>query len=261
MTVRGHHPIDISPNHITPLQTDPNVKRVYLFPQFAAQLGPNFDKIRVATACFNPDLYHANEPKDPRLVVRLAPCRQVKDLQFFMRVAKRCPNHRFVLAVCRTIGSEGHELELAEYNRSLGNPVEFHVDMLNAEAAALCRKAGTYLYTVGPDETYAMPISISEAMGAGCYLLSRNLPGASYHIGESGRVYADEEEAVRLIRQTETWSESKWRRIRQRSTRRANQHFASPKVLRPILQDWLAIAADAQRVTSFAETSTLARAA
>jgi len=242
LTVRGHHPGDADLDQIEPLHSDPAVGRIFLFPHLAARLGPRLGKVRVAAACFDPELYHPGGEKDPRLVVRLAPARQVKDLKLFLRVAARCPNHRFVMAVCRTIGSECHEQELLAYNASLGSPVDLRVEVSHAEAAALCRAAGIYLYTVCPDQEYAMPISVSEAMGAGCHILARNLPGAAGHVGAAGQLYADEDEAVHLIRQTEAWDAERWRQVRNASIDRAYRHFVSTTVLRPVLEEWLAVA-------------------
>jgi hypothetical protein len=242
LTVRGRHPSDADLDRIEPLHADPAVARIFLFPHLAARLGPRFGKVRVAAACFDPERYHPDPEMDPRLVVRLAAAHRVKDLKLFLRVAARCPNHRFVLAVCRTSGGERHEEELLACNASLGCPVDLRVGVSHAEAAALCRAAGTYLYTVGPDQEYAMPISISEAMGAGCHILSRNLPGAAGHVGEAGQLYADEDEAVDLIRQTEAWDAERWRQVRNASIDRAYRHFVCTTVLRPVLEEWLAVA-------------------
>jgi hypothetical protein len=242
LTVRGHRPLDDDLDQIETLQSDPSVARIFLFPHIAAPLGPRFDKVRVAAACFDPELYYPDGEKDPRLVVRLAPALEVKDLKLFLRVAARCPNHRFVLGLSPAIGGEGCIEKLLAYNASLGSPVDLRVQVSHAEAAALCRAAGISLYTFCPDLGYGMPISVSEAMGAGCHVLSPNLPGAAGHIGEAGQLYADEDEAVHLILQTEAWDAERWRQVRNASIDRAYRHFVSTTVLRPVLQEWLAVA-------------------
>jgi glycosyltransferase involved in cell wall biosynthesis len=241
LTVRAHHPHDREPRVIEPLHADPTVRRIYMFPQFASMLGPGYSKVRPVVACYDPELYYAPPRKDPRLVVRVSPCRRVKELELFIRVAARCPSHRFVLAVVNL--ERDYREQLAKLNRSLGSPVEILQDLQHADVSALVREAGTYLYTVLPTEEYSMPISISEALGAGCYVLARRSEGARVHVGTTGDLYDDEDEAVRLVQETTGWDDDKWRQVREAALDRARAEFASPVALRSILDDWVKIPA------------------
>lgn len=244
LTVRGHHPHDCQSKIIDPLHADPTVRRIYMFPQFASKLGPGYSKVRSISACYDPELYYTTSRKDSRLIVRASPARPVKELELFIRVAARCPSHRFVLAVCRASKSPDHHKELMKFNRSLGNPVNLRVNIQHAEVSALVRKAGLYLYTVLPTEEYSMPISVSEAIGAGCYVLARRSEGARAHLGMTGALYDDEDQAVELIQETLEWDEDHWRHVRQMTVNRAAE-LASPTILRPIYEDWRSIAATA----------------
>jgi hypothetical protein len=241
LTVRGHHPYDFRREIADALQIDPVVCGVYIYSRFAARLPAGYSKILPVDACFDPSLYFVENEKDSKLVVRVAPARTVKELDLFIRVAARCPAHKFVL-VAGTTAELTCPDQLRDYNRKLGNPVDLRIDASHKEIAELVRKAGIYMYTVMPGEEYSMPISVSEAMGAGCYVLNRACEGARSHLGEAGSLYENEEEAVRLISETLSWSSRQWDHEKEKSLVRAEE-LASPRILRPVLDDWLKIAA------------------
>ena len=240
LTVRGHHPHDYSPKIANALQEDPVVRSVYMFKHFADLLSEKYTKVIPVDACFDPVLYYPDPQKDTKLVVRTSPARKVKDLDFFIRVAARCPQHRFVLVPCTT-AENLYPDELRELNRSLGSPVEIRVDISHQEISSLMRKAGIYLYTVSPKEEYAMPISVSEAIGAGCYVLNRDSHNARVHNGNAGGFYSTEDEAVAVVNDSLTWSSKRWNDEMAKTLLRAEE-LASPRVVRPILDDWLKIA-------------------
>lgn len=240
-TVRGHHPYDFSPKFADALQSDPVVRGVYMYSRFAAKCPTTYTKVIPVDACFDPYLYFPETEKDPRLVVRVAPARAVKELDLFIRVASRCPTHRFVLAAATTSEHTCPD-QLRELNRKYGEPVDLCIDASHQEVSALMRKAGIYLYTVRPSEEYSMPISVSEALGAGCYVLNRASEGARLHLGGAGSLYENEDEAVRLIKETINWSREQWDQEKAKALVRAEE-LASPRVLRPVLDDWLKIAA------------------
>ncbi len=89
-----------------------------------------------------------------------------------------------------------------------------------------------------------MPISVSEALGAGCYVLARGSEGARAHLGETGALYDNEDQAVELIQATFEWDEAHWRDMRQITLDRAAE-LAGPTVLRPIYEDWRRFATNA----------------
>jgi Glycosyl transferase family 2 len=243
-TVRGHG-FDFSPDLAIAAEQDPVIRAIYLFPHLANACPPGLGKVRPMTSCFNPDRFYPVERKDPRLVLHAGAGLLTKDIPLFMRVARECPNHRFVLAVVRCNDSEAVVDELVEQNRSLGSPVDLRVNVPLDEMASLVRKAGIYLHTHAPDGTYGMPASVCEAMATGAYVIGRRCAASEDYIGEESHCYDDEEQAARLIRMTTEWSRERWHQAQVRAIDRAYGHFVDSVVLRPILEDWMSIAAHA----------------
>ncbi len=206
LTVRGHHVYDFTPKMRDFLQSDSVVARVYIYEYFASKLPKKFTKFYPVDACFDPYLYYPADEKDRRLVLRVAPARTVKELDFFMRVATQCPEHRFIL-VAGTTAERDCPYRLMEYNRKLGEPIDLRIDISHRDVAALMRTAGIYMYTVRPSEEYSMPISVSEALGSGCYVLNRESERARLHQAGAGDFYVDENSAACLIKETLHWSE------------------------------------------------------
>jgi hypothetical protein len=241
LTVRGHHPCDFRRDIAQSLQSDPVVQGIYIYERFASMLPRAFTKILSVDACFDPAQYFFESNKDRTLVLRVAPARTVKELDFFIRVAKRCPSHRFVL-IAGTTSEQACPGQLEEINQRYGAPVELYIDASHAEISALMRKAGIYLYTVKPSEEYSMPISVSEAFGAGCYVVNRASEGAKSHMGGAGSFYENEDDAVRLIEETLQWTPEKWTAEEAKALAQA-EALAGPHVLRPVLNHWLKLAA------------------
>src|SRR5262249_43207123 len=127
LTIRGH---DFTPSAdlIGSLQHDDTVASLYLPPHIAAA-HRDHDKVRSMSASFNGDLYYPGAAKDPRLVVRYGPALPSMDYLSFFQTAQACPRHRFVLVVAACAANERYVEELASCNRSLGSPVELHVDL------------------------------------------------------------------------------------------------------------------------------------
>jgi glycosyltransferase involved in cell wall biosynthesis len=124
-----------------------------------------------------------------------------------------------------------------QLNDSLGGPVEIRVNVPYCEAAKLSGEAGIYLHTCDPAEPFGMPVSIGEAMAAGCYALVRKLPGAGNYVDKGGACFESLDDAVTLIRQTDLWSDERWEQQRRASVESARR-FANEAVLDQILKDW-----------------------
>src|SRR5262249_28094140 len=101
LTVRDHA-FDFSPELLETLQSDPTVRHIYLFPHLASLLNGR-EKIRPMNVAFNGELYCPAPDKDRRLVVRVGAGLPTKEMAAFFRTAQLCPNHRFVLALCRCV--------------------------------------------------------------------------------------------------------------------------------------------------------------
>ena len=82
-----------------------------------------------------------------------------------------------------------------------------------------------------------------DCQAAGCTILARDVDGARAYLGDAGQVYADEDEAVRLVKATESWSDEQWADAARRSVNRAHKAFDDHEVLLPLRQSWIDIAA------------------
>lgn len=241
MTVRGHG-AEFTEERLRALEEAPGIAVVYQFPHLIPPAGLGSDRVRTMTSCFDPELYFPAGEKDRRMVVRTGLASPPKDMKTFLRVAARCPRHRFVLIPCFSIGFPQHLDEILEYNRSLGSPVEILPNLPHRETADLVRRAAIHLHTHALTEPFGMPVSIAEAMAAGCYLIGRRCAAVEAYLGEAGRTYESEDEAVTLVTETLHWDEERWRRAYLVSLDRAYAHFLGPKVLAPLLEDWSRLA-------------------
>ncbi len=241
LTVRGHG-FEITPARLRLLADDPVVRAVYL-PTYGEPMGVTSPKFRSLMTAFNPDVYYPGTAADPALVVRASTGIPTKDLEAFVRIARRCPAHRFVLILCRAARMERSTDEIVAYNRAQGSPVDVRIDVPHEEIGAVLRCAGLYLHTFAGVAPYGMPISIAEAMASGAHCIARRFGGAAQYVGEAGRVWDTEDDAVALIRETEAWDGPRWQEARSTSVERAFRLFADAVTLRPILDDWLRLRA------------------
>jgi hypothetical protein len=212
------------------------IARVFQLPHLTAPgLG---GKVTAMSPCFDPELYHPGAKKDDRLVVGTASANGSKDMETFVRVAHRCPNHRFVLVLCCGADEPDRVDQLIELNRSLGDPATVLPNLPRCEIRDLVQQAAIYL----DSNPFAMSVAIAEAMATGCYIIGPGSHAAAAFIGEAGRVYNTEDEVVELISETSSWNEEGWRRARMASIDRAFGNFAGPRVLEPLYREWLSIA-------------------
>jgi glycosyltransferase involved in cell wall biosynthesis len=247
LTVRGHG-FEFTTEVVKRLDRDKTVRGIYLFPHYADLCKSSSGKIRSTPIGFDPDFYHPCKAKDRRLVVRTAAGLPTKNFQAFFETAALCPDHHFVLAICHVYLKEDYVDEVIKMNERMGNPVEIRVDLQHEEMSELMRRAGIYLHTADPKEPFGMPISISEAMATGSYLIGLNHPPSASYIGEAGKLYRTPEEAAKLIRATESWSDLDWEQAHTRSVDRAYQNFVNINVYRPLVEHWQALLRNSTRI-------------
>lgn len=248
MTVRGHS-YEFATKSVKKLLRDPAVRSVYLFPHFAQQIGGS-PKIHPMTSAFNEDWFYPSANKDRRLVLRTGAGKPTKGLESFLEIASRCPQHRFVLVLGLLPNLDDYVGRLLAENRRLGSPVEIRQNLSNEESAALMREAGIYLHTYGDDEPFGMPVSIAEALATGAFALARDLPGAAEYLGTAGTLYRTHEEAAQAIQRTLSWTDDDWKSQQAQAVAVAQQRFASERVLRPLLNDWLSLEALESEITA-----------
>jgi glycosyltransferase involved in cell wall biosynthesis len=245
ITVRGHG-FDSSRKKARKAARDPLVAAAFPFPQFVPRLPWNRRKIHGVPVGFDATLYSPGTNKDRRLVARAGVGIPSKDYNFFFEVAKRCPDHRFVLALCPAYTVEYYVDEVVAMNEALGRPAEIRHGLQHEQVAELLREAGIYLHTSLPDEPFGMPISIAEAMASGCTLIGRKLGVSAEYIGDAGVTYTSLDQAVAQVQRTLAWSDAEWAAAGKRSVERAFGNFESTKSLEPIVARWREIARAAE---------------
>ncbi len=241
LTARGHW--HFVTKQLEKIERDDTIVRLYMYPHLARKYGSASAKILPMTACFHHEWLAPRVAKDRKMVVRTAACKKPKDLATFIRIAQKLPDYRFVMILC-SLGPNDHYRELEQLNRDLGSPVEMIHDISYPEVATYLAQAGIYLHTYSPTVSFGMPVSIAEAMAAGCAIIARDVEGAADYIGDAGRLYTDEDDAVALVRATEAWSDAEWAEADRKSRERAFTVYDDRNILVPLLEDWKVIAAE-----------------
>lgn len=246
VTVRAHR----FPNEldgIDDMTRNDDVKAIFVFPRFARE----FDSPKVIPM---PVAYDSHrfadwkmEEKDRRLVVRTVAGRPHKGLEDFMVTSRKCPLFRFVLVV-DSGGWEGKAEELARY---LDARVEIRSCITDREVAALMKEAAIYLSTSDPEfgAPFGMPISLAEAMGAGCLTVARNVPGMLDYLGPCSALYETTDQAARIINATMGWTPQQWWAAARLATEQAVKYHDG-MVLPVLLETWrkLAMAQNSHRM-------------
>ncbi|MFO0989385.1 MAG: glycosyltransferase [Alphaproteobacteria bacterium] len=242
VTVRDHD-FEPSPELVRRVLEIPHLRRAYLLPGGAAP--PRDEKLASMAPCFDTALFRPARRKDPKLVLRAASQLTRGAAAFVVDLAKRLPEHRVVLAIAR--GAEADADAVRALAAGSGSPVELVIGVERREMAALFDAAGIYLHGAAApaDAAHARlgaPVSIAEAMATGAYVLVRDVPALKRYVGDAGAAYDGLEEAAALIRATRAWSDAQWRQARLRAVERAFEFHADEIVLRPLFDDWCAIA-------------------
>lgn len=237
LTVRGHG-FEFTTEIVAKLDKETIVRGIYLFPHHAERCRSSSGKVRAMQVAFDSDLYYPCEEKDRRTVMRTGCALPTKDYETFFRTAQLCPDHHFLLVVCHGLLVEEYLNEVIRESKKFGDLVEIKVDVQHEEMSELMRRAGIYLHTTDPNEPFGMPISISEAMATGSYIIGRQLPASASYIGEAGKLYRTPEEAAELIRETRQWADGEWRQAYVCSVDRAYRNFAHTKVVGPMVEHW-----------------------
>jgi len=240
ITVRGHA-FEFTTQLVAELDGHPAIQGIYLFPHLAAEFASS-EKVRTLPVSFDPSLYRPGRQKDLRLVIRTGCALPTKDYLGFLRAAQLCPEHKFKLVLCHAYLKEDYLDEVVEINRQMGSPVEILVDLQHEDVATLICRAGIYLHTNDANSRFGMPISISEAMASGCFLIARRSPAAYDYVQDAGDLYESPEEAADLVKQTAGWSQLRWKDAQRRSVDRAFSNFLNVGVLEPLVGQWRSLA-------------------
>jgi glycosyltransferase involved in cell wall biosynthesis len=233
MAVRGHG-FDHDQAVLDALLDDPGVV-VHLFPHLAGAPHPRQRPLPVA---FDQERYPPHGDKDRGLVVRTGVGLRTKDYETFFEVAARCPDHRFVLSLCRGYLVEDQTDEIVARCESLGAPVEVLVDAPLDEVTDLVARAGIYLHTHGRLHTWGMSVSIAEALGTGCYVVAPDLRGMRAYVGHAADLYPDARHAAALIQQTVHWDDDRWRAQWCSASDHVHRNYGATDVAESMLHQW-----------------------
>jgi len=242
------HGFDVHAHQFRHLLEQPWLHRVYAFPRQPALLELPDPRVLAVPAAFDTSYFGPAARKDPRLVVRAGACLPSKDIPLFFELARRMPSHRFVFAGIKVNDFEDFPDELRRIASEMDSPVDLRFNLPREEVAELIGNAGVYLHTINPPGAkhgapIGQPISIAEAMATGAWTLVRDLPELADYVGDAGATYRDIDEAEALLRQSMAWSPGDWRERAVRACDRAFWNHADDIALRPIFDDWLALAA------------------
>lgn len=238
VTIRGHS-YDFTEANVQARLKCPYVRRIYLFPHFAARFGGERRVMQLPVA-YDSNRYSLlpASQKDKHLVLRTCAAKPTKGITDFLRVSALCPEFRFVL-LANTVG-DGWIATLREMVKTVGR-VELREDVPNDIAAMWTRRAGVYLDTNDPKgHSFGMPISVAEAMATGSAVFIRGSREATDYVGDGGWLYWNVEEAAARIRDTASWTSDQWKETGRRAFARA-QNFADRNVLPAVLEDWRGI--------------------
>jgi hypothetical protein len=238
------HGFEFQDGLLRALETHPATARMYLFDHLRVKVPWSSPKFRTSTSSFLPPLYPPApwQEKDRHLVLRTGAGLPTKGYRDFFAVAKACPQHRFVLVIGRALLRESMIEEIIGWRDEMQAPVEIKVSLQHEEVAALMAQAAIYLYTINPDSTFGMPVSIQEAMATGAWPLVRGLEGARQYLGQAGALYHSPGQAAALINETLTWTDAQWQAVWKASLDRAWAAFPNEEVMAPIVEDWRELA-------------------
>jgi glycosyltransferase involved in cell wall biosynthesis len=222
---------------------------VYAYPSQIGSLGIDDARLLPVPVAFDAEAFLPSAAKDPRLVVRTSAALPAKDLEMFLELAKRLPEHRFVLAVVTCQGCEDVVHSLQRRNEELQSPVQLLVDVQRAGIIDLVGRAAIYIHTMCPPGTanatsVGQPISVAEAMATGCYCLVRDQPELASLVADAGATYRDIDDIAAKIAATQAWSAAEWKATRSRAIERAFVHHAGSLALQSIYSDWVHLSSD-----------------
>lgn len=234
VTVRGHS-FDWDLGRLDTVSKIRKVKKIFLFPHFAA-LTKNKKAIALPVA-YDSRLHVPSHEKDGRQVIRLAAGLPTKGLMKIFAIAKGCPDHKFTLVLSSAGGAEGFAQSVAESKERPEN-VEVLSDISEVDAVRRNAEAGIYLDTYDPaGHAFGMPISIVEAMATGSFVLAERHPDAIGYVGTGGMMYHDVNEAIRMIRDSESFMPTAWTALAGNAMDWAKK-FQDKNVLPVLIEEW-----------------------
>jgi glycosyltransferase involved in cell wall biosynthesis len=242
VTIRSHG-FDVTAQSVAECAAIPGMRSIYMYPHQAAQFAAAGGILKPLNVAFDSSRFYPRLGRDNRRVLRAGACLPSKDLDAFIRIAARCPEYQFILALARKPGKADLALldDLVCLNKSLNARVDIRIDVPYGEMALLTAGAGVYLHTFGFKAPLGMPISIAESMACGAVPLVRDCdPGRSY-AGNGAEYYTTQDDAVAILKKMLDWPPAEWSARSAMNADHAFRNYADTVVLRHILDDWQSI--------------------
>ncbi len=96
-----------------------------------------------------------------------------------------------------TVGFEATPSALVRACEELGNPPLLQMNMVREDVLALLPRTAVSIYTMRPGERFGMPMSIVDALCAGCSVIVPDWPEAIEYAGPDARAYRTAEDIAR----------------------------------------------------------------
>ena len=127
------------------------------------------------------------------------------------------------LIIGATIDFEDNPSELVRACEELGNPPLLQMNMIRQDVLALLAQTAVFIYTLRPEARFGMPMSIVDALCAGCSVIVPDRPEAIEFAGPNARPYRTAEDIARHAREVlagGTGVREEWEQNREHGLRR-----------------------------------------
>jgi glycosyltransferase involved in cell wall biosynthesis len=250
VTIRGHS-FDFNRDTVRKLAAQPNVRQIWLFPHFAAEVF--HPKIAPLTSCFDNSLYYPNPAPTSAThqVFRTGAGLPGKGIEGFIAAARKCPDMKFVLAITRSLPPD--DIFPDVIGRNMPDNIEYHISIQREKVIELMRASSVFFAGYGHHNQFAMSVSIVEALACGLLVIAPDVPAARSYIKDAGLFYdatdtpgakyhGSIDDAVRLLKSTLTWPETTWDLSRKKAAAVAAL-YTTDNVLPAVLRKWESIVA------------------
>lgn len=238
VTVRVH--TDTTRERLQMYCAHPAVKRVYTYPMDDIRFDFQHEKCSPMPVVVSRPATLTDVQRDRRLVLRAASL-SPRDQHEFVRLARRLPGFQFVICMAENRHIGAQDTINAVFDASLP-PIPNLQILWNVAPDEMTRwyaRAGIYLHTFPHDKIAAMPVSIGQALIAGCYTIVRNQPRLAAMIGDAGATYESYDDAAWLIEQTQHWDDARWA-AEEAAARVEGERYCADQSIRAMVSDWQA---------------------
>jgi len=233
VSYRGHS-FDYSIDRVKEAASFPDTKVIWLFPHFAKEVGHLFPCVKSLSACFTTKRYYPyGMPNVPLTVMRTFAGLPSKKIEDWLHVASLCPDVPFHLVMTKSLPPFDEHID--EVRRQAPANVTVSANLSHEEVASAMRRAAVYLVT-RPKHRFGMPVSITEALGAGLMVMLPNDPDLWAFQGACS-FYNTLEEAAEYVRAAVKLDARDWFNVKVRSVNHSI-YFRDENVLPWVLGRW-----------------------